>query len=160
MVLKTGNQGPSWAPNQRAHRIGERLAADAALAAVFPIIATFPLPDGSTAILRARRSVWLAVDTRTMAKAVEAALRRRLVEAARELDGFEVDAIRSGRVNRLELAAHTVVVGDWTHPRASGLRLYDVRVVLSDVVVNPLSVLSAEHLDPLAVGRGGLSGRL
>jgi hypothetical protein len=158
MVLKTGDQGPSWAPHKRAHRIGQRLAADTALASVFPVIGEYPLPDGSTAILRVRRSVWLDVDARTMGRAVEVALRRRLAEVARELDGVEVsldydDAIRSGRVNRLELAANTAVVGDWTRPEASRLRLYDVRIVLSDVVVNPLSALSAARFDPLAVGR-------
>src|SRR5439155_1697462 len=54
MVLKSGEQGQPWTA-ERPRRIAERLATDPHLARVFPVIGTFPLPDGSTATVRARR---------------------------------------------------------------------------------------------------------
>jgi hypothetical protein len=101
MILKTGDQGPSWTA-KHPQRIGQRLAADAALAAVFPVIAEFPLPDGSTATVRARRLIRLDVDARTMARAVEAALRRRLPEIAREVEGLEVVLGYDGAIRVVE----------------------------------------------------------
>src|SRR5207247_4618222 len=54
MILKSGDQGPSWTA-ERPRRIAERLAHDPHPARVFPMIGEFPLPDGSTATARARR---------------------------------------------------------------------------------------------------------
>ncbi|MGH7353744.1 MAG: ArnT family glycosyltransferase, partial [Candidatus Rokuibacteriota bacterium] len=54
MILKSGDQGPAWTV-ARPRRVIARLAEDAALAAAFPVIGEYPLPDGSLATVRARR---------------------------------------------------------------------------------------------------------
>jgi hypothetical protein len=54
MVVKTGDLGPAWSID-KPRQVAERLATDRDLADAFPVVAEFPLPDGSTASLRARR---------------------------------------------------------------------------------------------------------
>src|SRR6185369_17896214 len=77
MVLKTGDQGPSWTA-EKSRRVSDRLAADPSLARVFPVIGEFPLPDGSVASVRARRIPPLTdVTPEVVAAAVEGGLRRR-----------------------------------------------------------------------------------
>src|SRR5213078_947726 len=105
MILKSGDQGPSWTA-ERPRRIAERLAHDPHLARVFPVIGEFPLPDGSTATVRARRAdAGPPVRSAAMARAVERAIRARLGEVARDVVGLEIrltydDAILRGRIAR------------------------------------------------------------
>jgi hypothetical protein len=53
MVLKTGDVGPPWT-EAKSRRAMARLAEDPDFARAFPVIAELPLPDGSTATVRAR----------------------------------------------------------------------------------------------------------
>jgi len=156
MVLKTGDVGPEFTAS-RPRRIAERLQHDAHLAAVFPVVARFALPDGSTATLRARRIPRVRARPATVAKAVEAALERALAAVARDVAGLDVvlryDAgIAEGRLRRVEIQAAAATVGDLRRGRTP-LRVREVRVVLEDVVVNPLSALAERRLDPLDIGR-------
>src|SRR5436309_925375 len=158
MVLKSGEQGPPWTA-ERPRRIAERLATDPHLARVFPVIGTFPLPDGSTATVRARRlDDGPTVAPAAMARAVESAIRARLSDVARDVEGLEIrlthdNGIRRGRIARVELRAATATVGDLTRPNAARARVRDLQIGIDDLLVNPGSAYAERRLDPLDAGR-------
>ena len=158
MVLKTGDQGPTWTA-EKSRRVGNRLAADAQLARVFPVIGEFPLPDGSTAVVRARRVPLVTSATpAALAAAIEAGLRRRLGEVARDVEGFEVhvvhdDGILSGRVGRLEVQAAAATIGEFARPGTARLRVRDFGLAVDDLLVNPWSALEAGRFEPLDAGK-------
>ena len=158
MVLKSGDQGPSWTA-ERPRRIAERLATDPHLGRVFPVIGAFPLPDGSTATVRARRlDDGPTVAPATMARAVESAIRARLSEVAQDVEGLEIrlthdSAIRRGRIARVELRAARATVGDLTRRNAARARVHDLQIGIDDLLVNPGSAYAERRLDPLDAGR-------
>ena len=157
MVLKSGNQGPSWTA-ERPRRIAERLAHDPHLARVFPVIGEFPLPDGSTATVRARREdTGPTVRPAVMARAVERAIRARLGEVARDVEGLQIrltydDAILRGRIARVELRAARATVGDLTRRNAALARVRDLQLGVDDLLVNPFSAYADGRLNPLDAG--------
>ena len=157
MVLKSGDQGPSWTA-ERPRRIAERLAHDPHFARVFPVIGEFPLPDGSTATVRARRlEAGPAVRPAVMARAVERAIRARLGEVARDVEGLEIrltydDAILRGRIARVELRAARATVGDLTRRNAALARVGDLQIAVDDLLVNPFSAWADRRLNPLDAG--------
>ena len=158
MILKTGALGPSWTV-EKPRRVGERLRDDPHLARVYPILADFPLPDGSTGSVRARRLTEAADATpAALSREVEAAVHEALADVARDVEGLEVrvvhdDTILKGRVGRIEIRAASAVVGEFRRPKAARLRVHDVRVAFEDVLVNPFAVHTAGRLDPLDAGR-------
>jgi hypothetical protein len=159
MILKDGEQGPEWTA-AKPRRIAERLARDPYLARVFPVIGEFPLPDGSTATVRARRvGIGPTVALSTFGRRLEQAIRRRLSPVARDIDGLEIrtatteERARDGWVDRVELAARTATVGDYSRPRPALLRVHDLRLVVDDALVNPFSLEAEDRLDPLDAGR-------
>lgn len=157
MVLKTGHLGPPWTID-KARRAGERVAADPDLAQAFPVIAEFPLPDGSVASVRARRLVGVDMAPDVLARSVAAGLRARLAEVMRDVDGLEVrldydGRILGGHIKRLEIAAAAATVGELRRPQAASLRLRDVRVAIDDALVNPWSAARGGRFDPLDAGR-------
>jgi len=158
MILKSGDQGPSWTA-ERPRRIAERLAHDPHLARVFPVIGEFPLPDGSTATVRARRAdAGPPVRSAAMARAVERAIRARLGEVARDVVGLEIrltydDAILRGRIARVELRAARATVGDLTRRNAALARVRDLQIGVDDLLVNPFSAYADGRLNPLDAGR-------
>jgi hypothetical protein len=158
MILKDGDQGPEWTA-ARPRRIAERFAQDRNLARVFPVIGEFPLPDGSTATVRARRigrgpTVSLATFTRRL----DQAIRRRLPQIARDIDGLEIriltteEQARDGRVPRVELKARAATVGDFSRSRPALVRVHDLCLVVEDALVNPFSLDEDGRLDPLDAG--------
>ena len=158
MIVKTGDLGPWWSID-KARRVTERLATDASLARAFPIIGEFPLPDGSTASVRARRlPTELEVNPETLARLVADGVRARLAEVIRDVEGLEVrlDAdhhIVSGHIRRLEIRAEAATVGELRRPQAAQLRLRNLRLVVDDVVFNPWSTVLGGRFDPLDAGR-------
>jgi hypothetical protein len=159
MILKNGDQGPEWTA-AKPRRIAERLAQDHYLARVFPVIGEFPLPDGSTATVRARRvETGPTVALPTFTRQLEQAIRRRLPAVAHDLDGLEIRSVtteeraRDGRVDRVELEARAATVGDYSRPRPALLRVHDLRLVVEDALVNPFSLEAEGRLDPLDAGR-------
>jgi hypothetical protein len=158
MVLKTGDLGPSFSID-KARRVVERFDSDSALARVFPVIGEFPLPDGSTASVRARRLPRnLEVTPDALARSVAAGLRARLGEVMRDVEGLDIgldyDAgILSGRVKRVRIAVGAAMVGELRKPRSALLRLHDVLLVIDDALVNPWSAAEAGRFDPLDAGR-------
>jgi hypothetical protein len=158
MILKTGDLGPPWTI-EKARRVGERLAADAWLARVFPVIGEFALPDGSMATVRARRvPADLEVTADALARAVTEALRVRLGEVMRDVEGLDIRldydaAILSGRVRRLEISAAEATVGELRRRNAALLRLQNVRFVVDDALINPWSAAREGRFDPLDAAR-------
>ena len=157
MILKTGAVGPQWTA-EKSLRVSERLATDSALARVFPVIGEFALPDGSTATLRARRIPPVDAAPARVAAAIETALRRRLNDVVRDVEGLEIrlvydDGIRAGRITRVEIRAATATVGEFARGRTPTLRVRDLGVVIEDFLVNPWSALESGRLDPLDATR-------
>jgi hypothetical protein len=157
MVLKTGDQGPSWTAD-RPRRIAERFASDPHLARVFPVIAEVALPDGSKGTLRARRVPPHPASARAVAQAVETAVRDSVPRFAREVEGLEValtsdDDIVRGRIARLVISARTATIGELNRRDASLLRVRELRIVADDLIVNPGSAVEAGRLDLLDARR-------
>ena len=157
MILKTGDQGPDFSET-KSRRVIDRLARDPALARVYPVIADLPLPDGSTGMLRARRIVdGAAAAPDALARALEAAMRRRVGEVARDVDDLGIrlayDAeIARGRLQRVEVTARAAAIGELRKPDAATLRVHNLRFVADDVLVNPYA-LEAGRAELLDVGR-------
>src|SRR5438094_750937 len=157
MILKSGDQGPDFS-EAKSRRVIERLARDPALARAYPVIAEFPLPDGSTGMLRARRITDpAAAPPEALARRLEAAMRRRVGEVARDVDGLEIrlsyDAeIARGRIQRLEVTARAATAGELRKRDAATLRLQHLRFVAADVLINPYA-LEAGRAELLDVGR-------
>ncbi|HEU5193507.1 MAG TPA: LmeA family phospholipid-binding protein [Methylomirabilota bacterium] len=158
MILKTGDVGPSWTA-EKSHRVSERLAADPNLARVFPVIGEFPLPDGSTASVRARRIPPLTdVTAAAVGASVEEGLRRRLAEIARDVEGLDIrltydDGILTGRVARVDIRAAAVTLGELNRPGTPTLRVHELRVKLENLLVNPWSARDRGRFDPLDLGK-------
>src|SRR5207247_7027045 len=157
-VLTSGEQGPPW-PAERRRRSAYRPPTDPRPARVCPVIGPFPLPDGSAATVRARRlDDGPTVAPAAMARAVESAIRARLSDVARDVEGLEIrlthdNAIRRGRIARVELRAATATVGDLTRPNAARARVRDLQIGIDDLLVNPGSAYAERRLDPLDAGR-------
>jgi hypothetical protein len=158
MVLKTGEQGPSWTA-EKSRRAGARLVSDPSLARVFPVIGEFPLPDGSTATVRARRLTPVPGATpAAVAAAVEGGLRRRLADFARDTERLEIelahdDTIVSGRIRHVEIRAAVATLGEFTRPGTAQLRVHDLALSVDDLLVNPWRVLADGGFEPLDAGR-------
>ena len=158
VVTKSGDVGSRPAA-QTGRRATEQLARDSRLAQVYPVIEEFPLPDGSTASLRARRVA--DGDRRTpeeLATLLEAAIRRQVGAIAREVDNLalriEHDAeIVRGRIKRIELSADSAVLGDYQRADGPRLRVRRLALVADDVLVNPFSLATDARADLLAAGR-------
>jgi hypothetical protein len=156
MITKTGDQGPSWTAD-KPRRIAEKLATDPHLAAAFPVIGEFPLPDGSVATVRARRIPEHPAAPGAIAEAVEAALRREVPAFARDVEALGIELgwdgeIRRGRIRRLVLTARVATVGELTRKNVPTMRVRDVRIVAHDLVVNPASAVAGGRLDVLDIG--------
>jgi hypothetical protein len=157
MIMKTGDQGPDFS-EAKSRRVIERLERDPALARAYPVIADLPLPDGSTGTLRARRiGDAVAASPTALAQTLEAGMRRRVGEVARDVDGLEVrlvyDAeITRGRLQRVEVTARAAAVGELRRRDAATLRVQNLRFVAEDLLVNPYA-LDAGRVELLDVGR-------
>jgi hypothetical protein len=157
MVLKSGHQGPTWTA-AKPQRINERFATDPYLARAFPVVAEFPLPDGSSATVRSRRVPPHPAPPGAIAEAVEAAVRRNAARFARDIDGLTVTLtwgadIARGRVERLVMSARSATLGEFARRDTATLRVRELRLVATDLLVDPASVVALSRLDVLDVGR-------
>jgi hypothetical protein len=152
MVLKTGDQGPSWTA-EKPRRIAERLAKDHHLARVFSVIAEVPLPDGSTAMIRARRVPPSEASASALADAVRGVVLKAIPQFARDVEDLVVtvddggDIVR-GQIRSITIAARAATIGELKRPTAGVLRVRDFRIVAHDVLVNPGSAMDG-RLDVL-----------
>ncbi|HEY3068592.1 MAG TPA: LmeA family phospholipid-binding protein [Methylomirabilota bacterium] len=158
MVLKSGDVGPSWTA-EKPRRVEARFTSDPYLARVYPVIGEFRLPDGSLATLRVRRvPADLEAAPDDVARALENAVTAALPAVARDVEALRVgldydSAILRGVVRRVDITAGAATVAEFARPDAARLRLHDLRLVLTDVIVDPLRALKAGGLQPLDVGR-------
>ena len=157
MVLKSGEQGPTWTAS-KPERINQRFATDPYLARSFPVVAEFGLPDGSIAFVRSRRVPPHPAPPGAIAEAVEAAVRKEAARFARDADGLAVTLtwgpdVARGRVERLVISARSATVGELARRDAATLRVHGLRIVATDVVVDPGSAVALSRLDVLDIGR-------
>jgi hypothetical protein len=158
VIAKSGDVGVLPAAEASRRAMAE-LGRDAALARVYPVVADFPLPDGSTASVRARRvPEGVSVPPEALATALETALGRQLGAVGREVDNLalrvEHDAeITRGRVKRIELTSDSAVLADDRRPDAARLRVRRLALVADDVLVNPFALETDGRAALLDVGR-------
>ena len=158
VVLKSGAIGPPWTA-EKIERTTARFTRQPALARVYPVIADFQLPDGSTATVRARRvPEGVAAAPARLAEALEAAIRRQLDTVARDVDNLEIrmeyeaDIVR-GRVRRIDLTADSARIAEYRRPDAAVLRVRRLALAAEDVLVNPFSLEADGRAELLDVGR-------
>ncbi len=158
MVLKSGDVGPPWTEG-KSRRAMALLADDPDFARAFPVIAELPLPDGSTATVRARR-VTAGVDAPpdAMAAKLVRAVTRALDDVARDLVGLDVRVthgarIGRGEVERLDIILRRATVGELRKPGAAVLTVDDLHLVVDDLVVNPWTLWNSGRFDPLDARR-------
>jgi 4-amino-4-deoxy-L-arabinose transferase-like glycosyltransferase len=159
VVLKTGDQGPAFA-SEHARQVAGRFAADPLLAAAFPAIAEYPLPDGSRATLRVQRPPPVSgIAPAALARRIKVgagALLAEFVADARDLRvdiDWDSDALTRGTLKRVTVTAASARVGELRRPGAATLRLEGVRVVLAGLTVNPARAAAGGRLEPLALER-------
>jgi hypothetical protein len=156
IVLKTGSQGPAFA-GARPRHIAEALETRGSwLDGVYPAIGEYALPDGSRAELRARRLRPLeGVAPSAVARRLEETAARVLEDYVGEAVGLRVraayrpDAILRGEVDALSIEADAALVGELARPDRPALRVRDVRVRLSGLLVDPAAVMAAGEAEVL-----------
>ncbi len=163
VILKTGSQGPSWSV-ERPLRITRAIeGGDPYLAEIFPVVATYPLPDGSLGSLRQRRIPALAgvPPARVAARLAEApaALLRANVRdpvGLRVTLDYRPDAILRGEIDRVILTADAAVVGELDLRNRSPLMLRNIRLVVNGLVFNPRRLVETGELEILDLGAIGI----
>jgi len=159
VVTKSGDQGPEFSI-AKAARIMQRISTDqATFDRAFPVIETLQLPDGSEGIIRARQvAPLLDRSAAQLARGFEAAFEKLVDGYSREREGFTVrltyeqDALRQGRIDRIDLEARSALVGEFARKRPP-LRLHEISATLSGVLVNPHRLVSHGEIELLDLGR-------
>ncbi len=157
VILKSRDQGPSYA-SARPERLTRAFAGgDPYWISAFPVIAEYPLPDGSTATLRARRVPPLAGTPAAVAARLSRDPGRLLAENMREASGLRLaldyagpDILR-GRVRHAVLTADSVLVGEFNRPRRAPLRVRDVRLDVDGLLFNPQRLMGEDKLEILDI---------
>ena len=155
VILKSRDQGPSYAA-ARSERLTRAFAGgDPYWISAFPVIAQYPLPDGSTATLRARRIPPLAGSPAAVAARLSRDPERLLAENMREASSLRLaldyagPEILRGRVKRAVLTADSVLVGEFNRPRRAPLRVRDVRLEVDGLLFNPQRLAGEDKLEIL-----------
>ncbi|HET8576694.1 MAG TPA: glycosyltransferase family 39 protein [Methylomirabilota bacterium] len=161
-IVKTGDQGPD-AASARSDRIMAAFnGGDPWLAAAYPVIARFPLPDGAEGMVRARRIEPVRGPTPVQMEAkLLAALNVAVDDYIREPAKLEVmlvvrtdrrDAILAGQISQLVLTADSVLIGEFNRRRAGPpLRVRGVRLRARDVLFNPRRLADTGRFELLDV---------
>lgn len=158
VVLKTGDQGPKFSI-EKAERIMERFSDAASIDRVFPVIAEFPLPDGSRGIVRARRIAPVrGMSAERLAQQVIAAAERFLDPYAREREGltlrlaYSPEQLLAGRIDHVALDARSALVGEFVRKRPP-LRLDDLSLTLDGLTINPHRLVAEGVIELLDLER-------
>jgi hypothetical protein len=164
VILKTGSQGPSFTV-AKAERLTRRFAEDPYLAAIFPVIAEYPLPDGSRGILRARRVPPVHdVTPAQLARRIEQAHEAALVDYVRDAEGLRVsvsyrpEAIVRGEVDRVRVEAQAATVGELRRRGRAPLRIHDARIEVDRLLIDPRRLVDTGALEILDAGALRIEG--
>ena len=156
-ILKTGSQGPSYTV-AKSEAINRAFAQDPYLAGIFPVIAEYPLPDGSRGILRARRIQPLTgVAPAELVRRLEASPAQLLAGNVRDPLGLRLhthyrpEAILRGQVDRVVIEADAAVVGELKRRDRAPLRIRDTRLDVEGLLMNPRRLLETDRLEVLDV---------
>jgi hypothetical protein len=151
-VLKTGNLGEDVAQRQR---ITDLITADTAL---FEFVKSFPLPDGSDALLmrvRVRPKTDSPTDT------IEAYLRQTtdqfIKRYLKPLEGYSIyvrttekDDLQWGRVHSLRVRSERAEFGDFSF-NPVGISVSDVDIELTNVLFDPTNLIAHHSLQILSL---------
>jgi hypothetical protein len=158
VILKTGSQGPSFSV-ARAERIMKAFdGGDPYLAEVFPLVHEYPLPDGTTGMVRARRIPPLAsVAAATLAHRLEASPERLLRDHVGDPVNLRVrvdyrpEALLRGVVDQVQIEADSAVVGELVRKDRAPLRVREIRLRAGGLLFNPHRLMSRDQLEVLDV---------
>jgi len=159
MVLKTGSQGPSFSAAKPEAIMRAFSGEDPDLATAFPVVAEHALPDGSRAILRARRIPPLVgVDPADVARRLQQAQETAMADFIRDAVGLGVsldyrpDAILRGEVARVRVVADAATIGELKRRDRAPLRVRDVRVQVDRLLINPHRLMRTGAIEVLDAG--------
>ena len=158
VILKTGSQGPSFTV-EKAQRLTRAFVADRHLEAIFPVIATYPLPDGSHGILRARRIPPLGdVPPAEVARRLEHVQEVAVADYVRDAVGVRVsvdyrpEAILRGEIDHLRVEARAATVGELKRRDRAPLRVREVRIDVDRLLIDPRRFVDTGALEILDAG--------
>jgi len=156
-ILKTGSQGPSFSV-AKSEAINRAFDKDPYLAEIFPVVAEYPLPDGSRGILRARRiQPLVGVAPAELARRLESSPGQLLAANVRDPAGlrlrlqYQPDAILRGHVDRVVIDADSAVVGEMKRQDRAPLRIHEARLEVEGLIMNPRRLLETGQLEVLDV---------
>ncbi len=156
IVLKSGSQGPAWtaAKPERITRAFD--GGDPYLAAIFPVVGEYALPDGSRGTLRARRIAPLEGATAgTVAQRLETAPERFLAANMRDAVGlrasfdYRPEALLRGEADRARIRADSAVVGELSRRDRAPLRVRDLDLEIEGLLFNPQRLMATGALEIL-----------
>jgi hypothetical protein len=154
-IVKTGDQGPD-AASEKPDRIMRAFeGGDPWLAAAYPVVAEFPLPDGSRGMVRVRRPPPVTtLSPEALAGRLTTGAAEYLTDFAREPHGLTMrtehrpDALLRGEVDRVVVEADSALVGEHARGRPP-LRVRDVRIVARGLRFNPARLAETGRLEVL-----------
>ena len=164
VILKTGSQGPSFTV-EKAERQSRAFAEDRYLAAIFPVIGEYPLPDGSHGILRARQvPPVLDVSPAEIARRLERAHETQLADYVRDVEDLRVsvsyrpEAIVRGEVDRVRVEARAATVGELKRRNRAPLRVRDARIDVERLLIDPRRLVDTGAIEILDAGAFSIQG--
>jgi Dolichyl-phosphate-mannose-protein mannosyltransferase/LmeA-like phospholipid-binding len=142
-IVKTGDQGPDATTAKPDRIMAAFQGGDPWLAGAYPVIARFPLPDGSEGMVRMRRLEPVrTLSPDEIAERLRRGVEGLLADLVREARGMHIavdyqdEALRRGEVDSVALEAESALVGEFARHKPP-LRIGPVRVRARGVLVNP-----------------------
>jgi len=158
VILKTGSQGPSFTV-EKAERLSRQFVEDRYLAAIFPVIAEYPLPDQSRGILRARRIPPADIAPAELARRIEQAQEAALADYVRDAEDLRVsviyrpEAILRGEVDRVRVEARGATVGELRRRGRAPLHIRNARIEAEGLLIDPRRLVETGALEILDARR-------
>lgn len=159
MVLKTGSQGPAFSAGKLEAIMRALDGGDPDLAIAFPIVAQYPLPDGSQAIIRARNIPPLVgVDPAEVARRLQQAQEAAMADFIRDAVNLHVsldyrpDAILRGEVDRVRVETDGATIGELKRKDRAPLHVRDVKIEVDRLLINPHRLMRNGAIEVLDAG--------
>jgi len=158
VILKTGSQGPSWTAGKLERLSGAIAGGDPYLAAIYPVIGDYSLPENSRGILRARRiqpleGVPAGRVARQLQSAPERLLAANFAEAVdlRTRVSYKPEALLRGEAERFEILADSALVGEMAQRDRAPLRVRNIRIDVEGLLFDPRRLVETGELQILDV---------